>query len=44
MKPPWQRWLCVHNFTGGIRAVYDTKDRKRYARICLKCGQRDYID
>lgn len=44
MKPPWKRWLCVHNFTGGVRTVYDSKDRKRHARICIKCGQRNYID
>lgn len=44
MKPPWARWLCIHNFTGGVRTVYDKKDRKRHARICLKCGQRNYID
>lgn len=44
IKPFWERWLCVHNYTGGVRAVYDTKGRKRHARIYLKCGQRDYID
>ena len=44
IKPFWKRWLYVHNFTGGVRAVYDTRGRKRHARIYLKCGQRDYID
>lgn len=44
IQPPWIRWLCVHNFTGGARTVYDSKGKKRHARICTKCGQRDYID
>ena len=44
IKPFWKRWLCVHNFTGGVRVVYDIKGRKRHARICMKCGQRNYID
>lgn len=44
MKPPWVRWFCTHVFTGGVRKVYDNKGRKRHARICLKCGKRDYID
>lgn len=44
MKPLWKRLLCIHNFTGGVRTVYDNKGRKRYARICVKCGKRDYID
>lgn len=44
IKPLWVRILCVHNFIGGIRTVYDKKGIKRHARICWKCGQRDYID
>lgn len=44
IKPFWIRWLCLHNFTGGVRVVFDNKGRKRYARICLKCGKRDYIN
>lgn len=44
MQPIWKRWLCVHKFTGGVRVVYDFKGRKRHARICMKCGQRNYID
>lgn len=44
MKPFWKRWLCVHKYTGGVRAVYDNKGKKRHAYICLKCGKREYID
>ena len=44
MKPFWKRWLCVHKFTGGVRTVYDNKGKKRHAYICLKCGEREYID
>ena len=44
IKPFWIRWLCVHNFTGGARVIYDSKGKKRYARICMKCGKRNYID
>ena len=44
IKPFLERWICVHKFTGGARVVYDSKGRKRHARICLKCGQRNYID
>lgn len=44
VKPPWKRWLCVHSYTGGVRTVYDNKERKRHARICVKCGKREYID
>ncbi|MCI8718412.1 MAG: hypothetical protein K2N61_08600 [Lachnospiraceae bacterium] len=44
IQPLWKRWLCVHKFTGGARVVYDREGRKKHARICLKCGQRQYID
>lgn len=44
VKPPWERWLCIHKFSGGARVTYDSKGRKRYARICSKCGQRKYVD
>lgn len=39
MKPLWTRWLCVHKFTNGVRTVYDEKDKKWHAYICLKCGK-----
>lgn len=44
MKPFWIRWFCTHDFTGGVRTVYVKNGKKRHARICKKCGQRDYID
>lgn len=44
VKPFWKRCLCAHYFTGGARTVYDNKNQKRHARICIKCGQRQYID
>lgn len=44
IKPFWKRWLCIHNFTGGVRTVYDDKGKKRHAYICLKCGKREYIN
>lgn len=44
MKPPWIRWICAHRFTGGVRVVYDNNGKKRHARICEKCGQRNYVD
>ncbi len=43
-KSPWERWMCIHKFSGGVRTVYDSKGRKRHARICSKCGKRKYID
>lgn len=44
VKPFWVRLLCAHNYTGGARFVLDSKGKKRYARICRKCGKRDYLD
>lgn len=44
IKPFWVRILCVHKFTGGVRTVYDKKGKKRHAKICWKCGQREYVD
>ena len=44
IKPLWKRWFCIHNFTGGVRVIYDSKGKKRHARICIKCGKRDYAD
>lgn len=44
VKPFWIRWFCLHEFTNGVRTVLDKKGKKRHARICMKCGQRDYID
>lgn len=43
-KPPWERWLCIHKYTSGVRTVYDNKGKKKHAYICLKCGKREYID
>lgn len=44
IEPFYKRWFCVHKFTGGARKVTDQRGRTRHARICIKCGQRDYID
>lgn len=41
-EPLYKRMLCVHSYTGGIRNVYDKYGKKRHARICVKCGRRDY--
>ena len=42
IQPLYKRIFCVHSYTGGVRAVNDSKGRKRYARICVKCGKRFY--
>lgn len=44
IEPFYKRWFCLHKFTGGARKVIDRCGRTRHARICTKCGQRDYID
>lgn len=44
MKPFWKRWLCTHEYTGGVRTVCVNKGKKRHAFICVKCGKRKYID
>jgi len=44
IQPLYKRWLCIHEFTGGARVIYDRKNRKKHTRICLKCGKRQYID
>jgi len=44
IKPFWEKWLCAHKYIDGVRTVYDNKCKKRHAYICLKCGNRKYID
>jgi hypothetical protein len=44
VKPFWKRWLCNHDFTGGIRVVSFNRSRRKHARICKKCGKRVYVD
>lgn len=39
----YRYFICVHQYTGGARVVYDRRGRKRHARICTKCGKRNYI-
>jgi len=43
MKPPWERWLCGHEFINDTIVECDSKGNKKYAYICLKCGKREYI-
>lgn len=44
IEPLYKRMFCNHQYTGGFRKIVDYKGRKRYARICVKCGKRDYAD
>lgn len=44
IKPFWVRWFCFHHFTSNLRVVFDRKGNKHHAKICVKCGKRNYID
>ena len=43
IQPPWIRWLCTHEYTSGVRTIHEN-GKKKHAYICLKCGERKYIN
>lgn len=43
-KPPWEQWLCTHDYDDTVRTVYDSKGKKRYVKTCIKCGKQDDIE